>query len=84
MYWDGDGHRRECDADKKCAHSALPSAWIGRIEKLERAKGIEPSYSAWEADVLPLNYARNFLYYTPINQKCQWANEFFSWLQPSL
>jgi hypothetical protein len=28
----------------------------GRI--LERAKGIEPSYAAWEAAVLPLNYAR--------------------------
>jgi hypothetical protein len=27
--------------------------------KLERAKGIEPSYAAWEAAVLPLNYARN-------------------------
>ena len=25
---------------------------------LERAKGIEPSYEAWEAAVLPLNYAR--------------------------
>ena len=25
---------------------------------LERVKGIEPSYSAWEADVLPLNYTR--------------------------
>ena len=25
---------------------------------LERATGIEPAYSAWEADVLPLNYAR--------------------------
>ena len=25
---------------------------------MERAKGIEPSFSAWEADVLPLNYAR--------------------------
>ena len=25
---------------------------------LERAKGIEPSYVAWEATVLPLNYAR--------------------------
>ena len=25
---------------------------------LERAKGIEPSYAAWEAAVLPLNYAR--------------------------
>ncbi|SPP99192.1 protein of unknown function [Bradyrhizobium vignae] len=27
-------------------------------ETLERAKGIEPSYAAWEAAVLPLNYAR--------------------------
>ncbi len=25
---------------------------------LERVKGIEPSQSAWEADVLPLNYTR--------------------------
>lgn len=31
-----------------------------QIEKneMERAKGIEPSYAAWEAAVLPLNYAR--------------------------
>jgi hypothetical protein len=28
------------------------------IRLLERAKGIEPSYAAWEAAVLPLNYAR--------------------------
>jgi hypothetical protein len=28
--------------------------------RLERAKGIEPSYAAWEAAVLPLNYAREF------------------------
>ena len=26
--------------------------------QVERAKGIEPSYAAWEAAVLPLNYAR--------------------------
>ena len=26
---------------------------------LEQVKGIEPSYSAWEADVLPLNYTCN-------------------------
>ena len=25
---------------------------------MERVKGIEPSFSAWEADVLPLNYTR--------------------------
>jgi hypothetical protein len=29
-----------------------------RQDSLERAKGIEPSYAAWEAAVLPLNYAR--------------------------
>ena len=27
-------------------------------ETLERVKGIEPSYAAWEAAVLPLNYTR--------------------------
>ena len=27
---------------------------------VERVKGIEPSYAAWEAAVLPLNYTRNF------------------------
>lgn len=26
---------------------------------LERVKGIEPSFSAWEANVLPLNDTRN-------------------------
>ena len=26
---------------------------------LERVMGIEPTQSAWEADVLPLNYTRN-------------------------
>jgi hypothetical protein len=27
-------------------------------QSLERVKGIEPSYAAWEAAVLPLNYTR--------------------------
>ena len=26
--------------------------------------GVEPTYSAWEADVLPINYIRIILYYT--------------------
>jgi hypothetical protein len=30
----------------------------GRNFALERVKGIEPSYAAWEAAVLPLNYTR--------------------------
>ena len=43
------------------------SEWLakekGRLRQpffvLERVKGIEPSYAAWEAAVLPLNYTRN-------------------------
>ena len=30
---------------------------------LERVKGIEPSYEAWEAAVLPLNYTRVGAYF---------------------
>ena len=29
-----------------------------RLSRLERVAGIEPAYSAWKADVLPLNYTR--------------------------
>ncbi len=29
-----------------------------QIDTVERVKGIEPSYAAWEAAVLPLNYTR--------------------------
>lgn len=41
-------------------HEIQPSTFAtpARLENLERAKGIEPSYAAWEAAVLPLNYAR--------------------------
>jgi hypothetical protein len=31
---------------------------------MERVKGIEPSYFAWEANVLPLNYTRVFISYS--------------------
>jgi hypothetical protein len=34
--------------------SSTVTCEVGR----ERATGIEPAFSAWEADVLPLNYAR--------------------------
>jgi hypothetical protein len=33
-------------------------SYEGILIFLERVKGIEPSQSAWEADVLPLNYTR--------------------------
>jgi hypothetical protein len=32
---------------------------IPRIDTVERVMGIEPTSSAWEAEVLPLNYTRN-------------------------
>jgi hypothetical protein len=31
---------------------------IGLVRRLERMTGIEPALSAWEAEVLPLNYIR--------------------------
>src|SRR5208282_6518324 len=36
-----------------------PNEKVVFCQVLERAKGIEPSYEAWEASVLPLNYARS-------------------------
>ena len=33
------------------------------LPTLERVAGIEPAYSAWKADVLPLNYTRYLLLY---------------------
>ena len=38
---------------------------------LERAKGIEPSYPAWKAGVLPLNYARVLGYVITCGGRCQ-------------
>ena len=32
--------------------------WGKKRVKLERAMGIEPTFEAWEAPVLPLNYTR--------------------------
>src|SRR5438128_4539824 len=45
-----------CSARGMQAGEAGCSA-AGRL-RLERVKGIEPSYAAWEAAVLPLNYTR--------------------------
>ena len=37
-----------------------PQSRIGEMRSLvERVMGIEPTFSAWEADVLPLNYTRS-------------------------
>ena len=53
---------------------------------LERAMGIEPTLSAWEAEVLPLNYARLLiimLYFQP-RTRLDYAAEitFKNWLIP--
>jgi hypothetical protein len=35
-----------------------PKVASDQTERVERVTGIEPAFSAWEADVLPLNYTR--------------------------
>ena len=38
---------------------------VGWCFSLERLMGVEPTYAAWEAAVLPMNYSRrNVLYYS--------------------
>lgn len=44
------GTGRQWSADCAAENSALPA------QNVEPMTGIEPAYSAWEADVLPLNY----------------------------
>ena len=46
--------------------------------KLVRAMGIEPTTSAWKAEVLPLNYTRNLL----SNALCIWSERQDSNLRP--
>src|SRR3954466_12376443 len=43
---------------RRTLFSVVYRAEAPKERRLERAKGIEPSYAAWEAAVLPLNYAR--------------------------
>ena len=43
------------DQPRHAERAGIPLAPMG---KLERVMGIEPTLSAWEAEVLPLNYTR--------------------------
>ncbi len=43
---------------RDCAGAALEKATLAAPSLPERVTGIEPALSAWEADVLPLNYTR--------------------------
>src|SRR6201990_2489700 len=55
--WPSSRPSRSIDSGKSRQRVAVRCASI-HPRALERAKGIEPSYAAWEAAVLPLNYAR--------------------------
>jgi hypothetical protein len=50
-----------------------PSA--ANVPSLERVTGIEPALSAWEADVLPLNYTRERRRRYPSAARCQDLND---------
>ena len=41
-------------------------------KKMEQVRGIEPPCSAWEADILPLNYTRKFFcIIADLKEKCK-------------
>ena len=54
-----DGTRtRDPDLGKVVLHQLSHSRIINKIFISKQVMGIEPTYSAWKADVLPLNYTR--------------------------
>lgn len=56
---------------KKTARKPLKKPLAG-INHLERIMGVEPTTSAWEANVLPINYIRILrIYYIIFGQICQ-------------
>ena len=57
----GSERRKRLATERKDAVTKTAS-W----DQVERATGIEPALEAWEAPVLPLNYARVPLNYTPL------------------
>ena len=64
---DRDGYRHSSTLRKAAARArraGLPivAKAASRKGKLERVKGIEPSYSAWKAAALPLSYTRAALF----------------------
>ena len=52
------GTRDACGRRRTDARGTARNSLIFKITKLERVKGIEPSYSAWKAAALPLSYTR--------------------------
>ena len=53
-WWEMDSNHR---SQRQQIYS-LPPLAARESHRLERVKGIDPSQSAWKADVLPLNYTR--------------------------
>ena len=43
----------------RARNAKRPRRGTGPEGSLERATGIEPAWSAWEAEILPLNHARS-------------------------
>src|SRR6185295_884810 len=54
----GDAIRRALAREQAPDRATAEATERGLTGFLERVMGIEPTYSAWEADVLPLNYTR--------------------------
>ena len=54
------------------------------IIKLEHVTGIEPAYSAWEANVLPLNYTCMLIIVIKIHIKEKMAEPSFPIINKSL
>lgn len=70
----------EMNTQSACSREGRPSEFTGCgfgmacPRRMERATGIGPALSAWEADVIPLHYAREWLYWASIERDGKVAN----------
>ena len=66
-------HAQGFEAHRQQASDATEGPIGPSARNLERVKGIEPSYEAWEAAVLPLNYTRIEREFTRSNRSLEGA-----------
>ena len=65
------GTGRDKIKEKRISHTKKHHLSDGAVFFLERAMGVEPTSKAWEAFILPMNYARSDCYDSRFARVCQ-------------
>ncbi len=67
------GLEGRCSIQLSYGHTSYLSYEITTDKSVKRVMGIEPTYPAWKAGVLPLNYTRTFIGVTGFEPATSWS-----------